>query len=81
MQDLNNHLFSQLERLNDEDITTEQMAQEIEKAKAIAYVARVISSNAQLELEAQKLLSDGQIHQKPAILLGAKKLGVSNGKV
>lgn len=76
VQDLNNHLFAQLERLNDESTSPVKMAQEIEKAKAMASVATVVSKNASLELQAQKLLSEGDIHQKPAILREPKRLGV-----
>ena len=50
MQDLNNHLFAQLERLNDESIGHNEMSQEIEKAKAMAQVGKVLSKNAHKEV-------------------------------
>lgn len=68
MQDLNNHLFAQIERLNDESIKGEDIKIEIEKAKAMSHVARVISDNAKLELEAQKLAYNGEIQQTPKML-------------
>lgn len=53
--DLNNHLFAQLERLNDEDITGDQLNQEIERSKAISSVATKIIDNANLGLQAERL--------------------------
>ncbi|WP_373020682.1 hypothetical protein [Thiomicrorhabdus sp.] len=72
MQDLNNHLFAQLERLNDEDMSPDQMKTEINKANAMANVAKVISQNAALELKAQQMADDGYIHSKPKILQDKK---------
>lgn len=51
--DLNNHLFAALERVNDEDKSQEQLAQEIERAKAVCTIAKEITNNARLALDAQ----------------------------
>lgn len=40
--DLNNHLFEQLERLNDEDLKGSQLLDEIERAKAITIISNQI---------------------------------------
>lgn len=52
--DLNNHLFAQLERLSDEDLTGEELVEEMNRAKAITTVASQIISNGSLVLQAQK---------------------------
>lgn len=53
--DLNNHLFEQLERLNDEDLTGEELDKEIERSKAVTQIGRVIVDNARLALDAQEM--------------------------
>lgn len=52
LSDLNNHLFAQLERLSDEDLNSEQLEMEIERAKSISSISSQIVSNAQLQLKA-----------------------------
>ena len=45
IDDLNNHLFAALERLNDESTTGDALSEEIERSKAIANIGgRVIDS-------------------------------------
>jgi hypothetical protein len=51
LSDLNNHLFAQLERLGDEEMTQEDLHQEMERAKAINGVAKNIIDNAKAALE------------------------------
>jgi hypothetical protein len=58
LSDLNNHLFAQLERLADEDLTPEQIEGEVKRADAIVQVADTIVDNARLQLQACKLLAD-----------------------
>lgn len=56
--DLQNHLFAQLERLSDEDLTGEKLNEEISRAKAVTSVASQIIANGALVLEAVKLADD-----------------------
>ena len=55
---LNNHLFEQLERLNDEELTDEQLEKEISRAKAMTDVSSKIIDNAKLSLDAEKLKNE-----------------------
>jgi len=55
MADLNNHLFAQLERLGDEDVTGEELAEEIGRAKAVADISARIIDGAALVLKAAEL--------------------------
>lgn len=67
LTDLNDHLFAQLERLNDESIKGDDLQTEIGRSKAITYVAKSIVENANLQLSAMKLK--------------AEYLGLSHGEV
>lgn len=58
MSDLNNHLFAQLERLADEDMSPEQLEAEVKRTDAIVAIADQISQNAALQLKAARLYAD-----------------------
>lgn len=58
LTNLNDHLFAQLERLSDEDLTSEQIATEVSRTEAIVSVADKITSNADLQLKAAKLFAE-----------------------
>ena len=55
---LNNHLFAELERLSEEDLKGDALAEEINRAKAITGVAKEIISNANVALQAMKFADD-----------------------
>lgn len=54
LSDLNNHLFAQLERLNDEELNEEDLKKEIGRAKAINCIAKNIIENAKTALDGVK---------------------------
>ena len=70
--DLNNHLFEQLERLNDEELTDDELTKEIERSKALTGVSKQIIDNSKLALDAQKLRAEytGEIDM-PRMLEGS----------
>lgn len=80
LSDLNDHLFAQLERLSDEDLTPEQIAIEAKRGHAIVGIADQIIQNASLKIQAAKIMSDHG--HDPRQLLngvdgGAKQIEVS----
>lgn len=69
--DLNNHLFAQLERLNDEDIKGEELVEEINRAKAVTQIASQIVSTGNLVLSAKKATDNFVgIQEMPKMLEG-----------
>jgi hypothetical protein len=58
MSDLNNHLFVQLERLNDEEISPDQLEMEIKRTSALVKVSTQIIENASVQLHAAKLIAE-----------------------
>lgn len=58
LQDLNDHLFAQLERLSDEDLDGEALEKEIARSKAVGDMAGKIIDNAHVVLEGEKLRAE-----------------------
>ncbi len=66
--DLNNHLFAQLERLNDEELKGDQLREEIDRSKAVTGVSKEIVSNARLALDAEQLKQEYGLKKAPGML-------------
>lgn len=58
LTDLNDHLFAQLERLSEEDLSQEQIEQECKRADAIVDVSDQILSIANTQLKGATLLAN-----------------------
>ena len=56
--DLNNYLFEQIERLNDDELTDEQLEKEIRRSDAVGKIAKTIIDNGALSLQARKHFDD-----------------------
>lgn len=50
LEDMRNHLFAAMERLNDESMDKKQMDEEIKKANALASLGNVLVLSAKVEL-------------------------------
>lgn len=78
LTDLNNHLFAQLERLNDTDLTGDDLKTEIDRAKAVSSVATQIVQTAKITVDAMKLVGSGRIEKseiQSLLLEGGTKQG------
>lgn len=68
LKDLNNHLFEQLERLNDDEIQGEKLKEEVERARAMASIATKIIETGNLVLRAKKVMYDQGKEEVPTML-------------
>ena len=73
--DLNNHLFAELERLGDEELSGEDLDREIVRAKAISDVSKQIIDSARVSLEAASLQAEwgGRQNIEMPVMLETKK--------
>jgi len=51
LSDLRDHLFSALERIDDDQLTSEQLESEIKKANAVANLSSMIIQSAKIEVD------------------------------
>ena len=59
--DLNDHLFMQLEKLNDDGLKGDKLNQEIQRAHAMTGIAKQIINSGALALKAKKVVADGMV--------------------
>ena len=75
LQDLDTHLFSQMQRLDNADLCGDNLEKEIERTEALTKISKSIVESATLQLNAVKLkaeylgLKKGEM---PALLEGGK---------
>ncbi len=73
LSDLNNYLFEQIERVNDDSLDDEALEKEIHRAETVTKIAGTIINNAQLQLNAIKHMDEyGYTGEKsmPALITG-----------
>ena len=58
LTDLNDHLFAELERLGDEELTGEELKEELGRAKGIAAISGQVIKNANTMLSAARFFDD-----------------------
>ena len=58
LNDLNNYLFEQMERLQDDELSDEQLEKEIKRSTAVQGIARTIIENGELALRAKKHMDE-----------------------
>ena len=61
LTDLNDHLFMQMERLNDDDLKGDALQQEIRRAESMVGVAEQIISNGALALKVKLVMTGKEI--------------------
>jgi len=71
LADLNNYLFEQIERLNDDNIDEAQLEREIRKADSIVKISEKIIQNGELAFKTMKHMDEfgyGQNRSVPKML-------------
>lgn len=64
LSDVNDYLFEELERLNDEEELEKDFDKEIKRAKAIVDISRTIIDNAHVTIKAKKLQQEYGLENK-----------------
>lgn len=80
ISNLNDHLFLTLDRLNDEDLTPEQIEVEATRADAVVKVANKIIETRKVSVDAAKLVYEAT-GKLPEIADGANLQARENGRL
>lgn len=75
ISDLRDHLFAALERIDNDELTNEELQKELQKADAVAQLGAVIINSAKVEVDLMK--ATGMISTDSALfkdIKGPKKL-------
>ena len=78
MTDLNNHLFLQLEKLLDPDLSDDELKKEIARAGAVSSIAANIIQNVNTAIKAMSMFENRQIESDSPDFLRISK-GQQNG--
>ena len=65
--DLNNHLFAQLEKLGDDDLTGEELESELKRTDAICDISEQIIKNGELQYKAMKHMDEYGYERQKAV--------------
>lgn len=65
--DLNNHLFAQLEKLGDDDLTGEELESELKRTDAICDISEQIIKNGELQYKAMKHMDEYGYERQEAV--------------
>ena len=80
LTDLNDHLFAQMERLGDEDLSEEELQKEVRRSDAMSKVAANIIKNGELALKTMQHMDEYGYNQEknvPEMLVGKKQRAIS----
>lgn len=71
LNDLNEYLFQEMDRLTNEDLSAEDLDKEIKRSDALQRIARTVIDNGSLALQAKKHLDEyGQGDKVELTLIG-----------
>lgn len=70
ISDLRDHLFAALERIDNDELSTEDLNKEMQKAEAVAQIGNVIINSAKVEIDFMK--ASGMISSDSALFKDIK---------